>query len=82
MRATEERYGGYLSKGYTLEAERDLGAGGWRQRGGKLMRDTENTGTRRGTTGDGRDLGSRSRTAREVSAGKSDEIRQVGAKYR
>ena len=42
------------------------------------MKDTEFTGTPRGTPGAGRDLGGRSRTAREVSARTIGEVRRVG----
>ena len=53
-----------LSKGKPLQDDRDLGAGRGRQRGDKQTRDMAVTGMWRGTTGDGRDLGSRYRKAR------------------
>ena len=53
-----------------------------KKKGGKRTRNTVNTGTRRGNPGDERDLVSRSRTTREVSAGTGGGSQMVGAKSR
>ena len=65
-------------KGKTTRSDRDLGTSRGRQRGGERTRDTEFTGTHRGTPGAGRCLGIRSRTARELSTGTSGGGRHVG----
>ena len=69
-------------EGKTLGADRYLGAGQGRQRGGERTRNTEFTGMRRRTPGSGRDLGSISRKAREVNVGMRGEGRQVGVMSR
>ena len=74
--------GGYPWKGYPLGAERDLGTGRGRQIVVERTRDMVTTGTRCGNPVAGRDLGNRSRTAREVSAGMSGGSRRVGVTSR
>ena len=64
--------------GEPIGADRDLGVGQGQKSGGRWTRETATTCTRNGTPGSGRDLGSRTRTTREVSAGTSGRGWRVG----
>ena len=71
VRSTEKGRGRDHHKGENLGSDRELGTGqGWKM-GGNRTKDMSFTGTRRGTPGAGRDLGSRLKTAWEASTGKS-----------
>ena len=69
-------------KGEPLGGDRDLGAGRCRQRGDERTRGMATTGMQNGNIGSRRELGSRLRTAREVSAWASVGGLQVGATSR
>ena len=81
-RQRHSEIGKELRKLESLGANRDLGAGRGQQRGSEWMRDTEFTGMQHRNPRDERDMGSRLRTAMEVSAGTGGRGWRAGATSR